>query len=808
MDPAKWWGPTELRYPVFGDKAVDTFDTLVVDARMNNSWAYGGGVGISRPGLGQRDVAQYTRDQFASDIQNAMGGYGGVGRHVHLYLNGLYWGLYWLHERPDEHFAAAYFGGDDDDYDVLKHNSSTVIHGTGADYSDMFNVANGGLASNSQYLLIQDYLDVPGLIDYMLMNFYIGNTDWAHHNWYATCSRVDPAGRWRYHSWDAEHSLEGLYDNVTGKNNGGAPSGLHQLLRQNTEYNILFADHIHRHFFNDGFLTPAGATALYNVRLNDVDRAVVGESARWGDNHRTAPYTRDIEWITERNWLRNTYFPNRTNEVLNDMASLYPDVNAPVFYINGSYQHGGQISAGDQLTMVNTSAVGTIYYTTDGSDPREYLTGTPVGTPYTPITLNKSTHVKARVLDMSTWSALTEAIYSVGPLVENLRITEIMYHPRNAGALIDPNEEFIELKNIGTSTLNLNLVKFTEGIHFTFPDIELDPDECVVVVEDQSAFEAKYGTSVNTAGQYIGYLANNGERIKLEDAIGRTILDFEYKDGWHPIADGDGFSLTIIEPTDRTLYDWDEGLVAHWKFDDGSGDTAIDSAGTNNGALNGPPTWTTGHIDGALSFDGDYVAVAPIVPLAGDTLTAQAWIRISPSAGIWNPVLMQHGPNPNNIGYHFYIASRRPSFYIVDDPSSVSAVSPETINADQWLKMYVDGWLKDSTPSTGFTGVNENAYIGHKYDSTLYYTGLIDDVRTLYYTGLIDDVRIYDRAVSESEFQDIAEPIGRWSRKDSWRASVYRNGSPGWDDSGILPDPGAVVINEVMSHSMTEMSRT
>jgi len=43
--------------------------------------------------------------------------------------------------------------------------------------------------------------------------------------------------------------------------------------------------------------------------------------------------------------------------------------------------------------------------------------------------------------------------------------------------------------------------------------------------------------------------------------------------------------------------------------------------------------------------------------------------------------------------------------------------------------------------------------------------------------------------------------LGRWSQKDSWRASVYRNGSPGWDDSGILPNPGAIVINEVMSHS-------
>ncbi|MHC4546334.1 MAG: hypothetical protein ACYSYL_17780, partial [Planctomycetota bacterium] len=106
-----------------------------------------------------------------------------------------------------------------------------------------------------------------------------------------------------------------------------------------------------------------------------------------------------------------------------------------------------------------------------------------------------------------------------------------------------------------------------------------------------------------------------------------TQADFEYKDGWRPITDGDGFSLTIIDAGGGDMYS-SEGLVAHWKFDDGSGITAIDSAGTNNGTLNGDPTWTTGRIGGALSFDGDYVAVGSIAPLAGNTLTAQAWIRL------------------------------------------------------------------------------------------------------------------------------------------------------------------------------------
>jgi len=183
-----------------------------------------------------------------------------------------------------------------------------------------------------------------------------------------------------------------------------------------------------------------------------------------------------------------------------------------------------------------------------------------------PFTLDKSTQVKARVLvgsnPYSLWSGLAKPTFAVGPVAENLRITEIMYHPPPANAgpnePNDPNEEFIELKNIGAETLNLNLVSFTEGIHFTFRSLQLDPNEYVVVVQDQNAFEAKYGTDPNIAGEYSGRLANDGERIRLEDANGQTILDFRYRDGWYDITDGLGFSLTIKDPNISEPNDWGE----------------------------------------------------------------------------------------------------------------------------------------------------------------------------------------------------------------------------------------------------------
>ncbi|MFC1792646.1 lamin tail domain-containing protein [Planctomycetota bacterium] len=169
-----------------------------------------------------------------------------------------------------------------------------------------------------------------------------------------------------------------------------------------------------------------------------------------------------------------------------------------------------------------------------------------------PITLPHSAHVKARVIDGDTWSALSEAVFAVGPVAENLRITEIMYNPQ------DPYGEFIELKNIGAETINLNLVSFTNGIDFTFPSLELAAGEHAIVAQDRNALKALYGTAINIAGQYSGRLDNAGERITLTDAIGRTILDFRYEDGWHSITDGEDFSLTIINPGNSDPNSWDE----------------------------------------------------------------------------------------------------------------------------------------------------------------------------------------------------------------------------------------------------------
>ena len=295
-------GPKELDATLFGggDEAAE-YDTLILDAHLNLTWTH--------PDVGQRTRADYIRDRFTSDLQLAVGGHAPRGRFVHLYLNGLYWGLYELHERPDEHFAAAYLGGAPADYDVIKHVRTDVVNGDVAAYDALFTLARQGLADPARYAAIQEQLDVADFIDYMLVNFYVGNDDWSHHNWYA--ARRKPDGRWRFFSWDAEHVLKAVDVNRTAINDSAAPGELYQLLRGNPDFTAAVTARAAELLAADGPFSTDAARALYIARADEIESSVVLESARWGDvNSPDAPHG-VVHWLAEQAWIRDTYFPAR-----------------------------------------------------------------------------------------------------------------------------------------------------------------------------------------------------------------------------------------------------------------------------------------------------------------------------------------------------------------------------------------------------------------------------------------------------------------------------------------------------------------
>ena len=201
---------------------------------------------------------------------------------------------------------------------------------------------------------------------------------------------------------------------------------------------------------------------------------------------------------------------------------------------------------------------------------------------------------------------------------------------------------------------------------------------------------------------------------------------------------GNGIT-TGIDWSFRTAVD--SNLVGWWKFDEGSGTIAYDSAGDNIGQLTNGPIWISGRIGGALSFDGvnDYVSVNDNASLdISSQLTISAWILIG--AGNYDYTIVSKGDN--------YIFDTDPvselsfkhgsSYYYSNSGLAYGAWQhvAVTVGSGQ-VKFYINGSLnKTLAQSGGFTVNNDPLRIGSS---------------NRYFSGYIDDVRIYKRALTGSE---------------------------------------------------------
>ena len=545
------YGQSKLRYDFFPGSPVDRFDNLVLDAHLNLTFTH--------PSHDQRVRSQYVRDMFVSDLQLATGSLAPRSRLCNVFLNGLFWGVFDVHERPDNGYCEEHLGGDKAEWDILRHNGGQVVDGNSAAWNAMMSLARANLGTLANYEALQGQLDVLDIADYMLVNFYTGNDDWPHHNWYAGRRRT-PGGVFRFFSWDAEHVLKDVNVNRVGVNNNNTPAEVFNRLRQSPEWRLLFADRVHQHFFNGGpmYVNPSERNwnpeqpgdnrpaQIYMRRADEINLPMVLEAARWGDVRREPPYTREGEWSAELNWLLRTWFPNRSARVLQQLRSarLYPTLAAPEFS-----QHGGEVPQGFALAMeLPGGAEGAIYYTTDGRDPRAYGTGglSASAAAYDgPVRITTNTAVRARALSGETWSALNAADFSVPAAWSGLAITELMYHAPGGGPY-----DFIELANLGDSPLDLTGLFFSTGISFAFAEqAVLSGGARLVLAADAAAFATAYPTAAHF-GVYEGSLDNDGEPIELRDSFGNLAAYVDYNDGgaWPIGPDGFGYSLVPARP--------------------------------------------------------------------------------------------------------------------------------------------------------------------------------------------------------------------------------------------------------------------
>lgn len=587
------YGYDKLRYPLFGDEGVGVFDKIDLRAEQNYSWS------------NAQSNNSIVREVFSRDTQRDMGQPYTRSRYYHLYLNGMYWGLFQSQERSEARYGQSYFGGSEDDYDVIKVNTDGYLveatDGTLDSWRSLYNMCIKGFKSNADYFSLEGKdawgkpvkggeikLDLDNLIDFMSVIFYTGNFDSPTavfmqnkkaNNFYAIDDRTKKSEGFRFFVHDAEHSLFdeahspgiGLFEdrvNIGIRTDALRmevsditsfhPQWIHFRLSDNPEYRIRFADRAWRHFSDTGVFAPDKSLDRLEKRVSEADIAVVAESARWGDARRTeAPYTKAGNWIPEINKIRTRFIPERTRIVINQLkqAGLYPLIKAPVISTgNGIISQDQTLINGPiNVTIGNPNPAGTIYYTLDGSDPRKIGGGVNKGVLFAlnkvSIELGESTVIRARILSSGEWSAIVQANFIKQPEdYSGLKITELNYHPPDIingfDTLSGKDLEFIEFKNTGNHSINLGGLEIDSAVHYRFPEnFLLPPKQFFVVASKPSKFFSHYG--MLPSGNYEGNLSNSGEEILIKDRSDSEILRFTYEDAspWPDGADGDGFSM-------------------------------------------------------------------------------------------------------------------------------------------------------------------------------------------------------------------------------------------------------------------------
>ncbi|MBL9126223.1 MAG: lamin tail domain-containing protein, partial [Verrucomicrobiales bacterium] len=549
------YGDTWLREPFFGPDGPERIKRIALRSNTRDGWL------AEFNGFG---TATYILDGFAKDAARDSDEPATRHRYAHLFLNGLYWGVYNPTERPQAHWAETTFGGEDEDYDVIDLCCGNQLEsGTFEAWHALLAAAGSGFADDAAYQRVQGndpngarnpalprLLGVDSFIGFALNGYYHASVDWPGNFFVVRDAKADRTEGWRFVTWDTDLGFQGFQ---VGANKVTPPEGFTHpwwqsspgvvdvALRKNLDYRLRFADRVHREFFATSGAYRTEANLARWRRLRDAIRpGLYAESARWGDYRPGGLRTVQEHWLPRVDGsAATTWFARRNDTVIRQLRSvgLYPDLDAPAFS-----PPEGLLPAGNRIAVSHPNAAGTVVYTLDGSDPRR----SPEARVYVePFPIPGPVRLRARVRNGTSWSALHEAAFYPPGNLEALRVTELMHHPPDSGGPDSDDLEFVELRNEGNYVLDLSGHAFRQGIAFAFPEAFLIPPGAFrVLARNAEVYKARH-PDAPLHGLFQGRLENGGETLDLANPSGDVVFSFAYDDRspWPTEASGSGWSL-------------------------------------------------------------------------------------------------------------------------------------------------------------------------------------------------------------------------------------------------------------------------
>lgn len=166
------------------------------------------------------------QDDICNKLARNIGVDGLASQAMILFINGEYWGIYYLRESPDSHYLEDHIGPEDTDYNVIGNWHGEIEDGSNADFMQMMSwLTNADLSTQEDYEYLCSKIDVNEFIDYYCMELFIANIDWPANN--MRCWQYNN-GLWRWIFFDGDGCLKDMdfdvMDNATTTEGTGWPT--------------------------------------------------------------------------------------------------------------------------------------------------------------------------------------------------------------------------------------------------------------------------------------------------------------------------------------------------------------------------------------------------------------------------------------------------------------------------------------------------------------------------------------------------------------------------------------------------------
>ncbi len=463
-----------------------------------------------------------------------------------IYLNGEYWGILNLREKPSEHYFADNYGVAVENVNLLENNGN-LIEGNAKEYSDLKSfIGTNDLTREDNYKYVSGLIDIDCFIDYQILEIFIHNGDWPGNNikfW----NTANAYSKFRWLIFDTDFGLDLYYSSDINSMEFAAteygpdwpnPPWSTLFLRKLLDNKEFRTNFINR--FMDCLNTNLSAYEI-NEKVDSIrsmlNVEMLDHTERWG-NISYSGWISEVERIKSFVILRNS----RMRDYIKSFFSLGDAVSVTInvsdkeagnvkvnTVIPSSYPFSGKYFMNLPITLTAIPEPGYKFVRWEGSSD----------SPDIKITRSLNFNEK--------YTAVFEPAAVPGKFIV---INEINYNSpigKNSG-------DWIEIHNPGNQAVDLSawfIQDYDSDNSYIFPNGKvIYPGEYLVIIQDSEKFKSVYPTVDNVYGNFLFGLSSSGDAIFLYDKEGNEVDKVLYGTSapWPMDPSGIAATLELVDP--------------------------------------------------------------------------------------------------------------------------------------------------------------------------------------------------------------------------------------------------------------------